>query len=428
MTAEPPPGAGSPPPARLPPAPWLSAPATCAVVAALAAEGGAGVARYVGGCVRDTLLGLPAALDPVAVPALDIDIATPLPPLRVVAALERAGLKAVPTGLAHGTVTAVSDGRPYEITTLRRDVETDGRHAVVAFTDDWAQDAARRDFRLNALYAEPDGRLHDPTGGGIADALAGRVVFVGEAATRIAEDYLRILRFFRFHAWYGQGEPDPGGLAACAALADGLAGLSAERVAKELLKLLAAPDPLPSLRAMSASGVLSRLSLEADVERLTRLRAIEGALELAPDALLRLAALSRGEPALLATRLRLSNLQANRLRAAAGPLDEATAMTAQTARRRLYELGDQAFRDRLLLQVGVAEAEAARRLLALAAAWRAPSFPLGGEAIKAAGVAHGPEIGRVRREVEAWWIAHDFPQDREALDAALRVAAARRSS
>ena len=186
MTADRP-VAGSRSPDHLPSAPWLRAPETLAVIAALEAEGGAGVARYVGGCVRDTLLGLTAALDPAAAPALDIDVATSLPPERVVAALERAGLKAVPTGIAHGTVTAVSRGRPYEITTLRRDVETDGRHAVVAFTDDWAQDAARRDFRLNALYAEPDGRLHDPTGGGIADALAGRVVFVGDAETRIAE-------------------------------------------------------------------------------------------------------------------------------------------------------------------------------------------------------------------------------------------------
>ncbi len=427
MTAEPF-AAGSAPPDRLPPAPWLRAPATLEVIAALEAEGGEGVARYVGGCVRDTLLGLPAALDPVAAPALDIDIATALPPTRVVEALERAGLKAIPTGIAHGTVTAVSRGRPYEITTLRRDVETDGRHAVVAFTDDWAQDAARRDFRLNALYAEPDGRLHDPTGGGIADACAGRVVFVGDAATRITEDYLRILRFFRFQAWYGRGEPDSAGLAACAALADGLAGISAERVAKELLKLLAAPDPLPALRAISETGVLSRLSLQGDMARIARLRALEAALSLAPDPLLRLAALSQVAPTLLATRLRLSNPQRDRLLAAAGALDEATAMTAQIARRRLYELGKQAFRDRLLLQLGAEAAEAARRLLALADDWRAPSFPLGGETIKAAGVVQGPEIGRVRREVEAWWIAHDFPQDREALDAALRVAAARRSS
>ncbi len=422
MTAD----ARPPAPTHLDFAPWMAAEPTGVVMGALEEEGGPGAARFVGGCVRDTLLRLPIAVRLGETARLDIDIATVLPPARVLAALERAGLKVVPTGLAHGTLTAVCRGRPYEITTLRRDVETDGRHAVVAFTDDWAEDAARRDFRLNALYAEPDGRLHDPTGGGIADACAGRVVFVGDAATRIAEDYLRILRFFRFQAWYGRGEPDPAGLAACAALADGLAGLSAERVAKELLKLLAAPDPLPAVRAMSASGVLSRLPLQPDVERLARLRALEDALGYAPDAILRLAALSRGEPALLATRLRLSNLQRDRLLAVGGLRDDVSAMTPQTARRRLYELGDRAFRDRVLLHGE--DAEAARRLLALADGWRAPSFPLGGDAIKAAGVAQGPDIGRVRREVEAWWVAHDFPEDRAALDAALRLAAAWRSS
>ena len=306
----------------------MEAQATRAVMAALQAEGGVGAARYVGGCVRDTLLRLPAAMAPPAAgdAVLDIDIATPLAPPRVIAALERAGLKAVPTGIAHGTVTAVSQGRPFEITTLRRDVQTNGRHAVVAFTDDWAQDAARRDFRLNALYAEPDGRLHDPIGGGIADALAGRVAFVGDAATRIAEDYLRILRFFRFQAWYGRGEPDAAGLAACAALADGLAGLSAERVAKELLKLLAAPDPLPALSAMVACGVLQRLPLQAEVERLARLRALEDALGLPADPILRLAALSRGDPLTLARRLRLSNADRDRLAAAAGPIEPAAEM------------------------------------------------------------------------------------------------------
>ena len=419
--------AASPPPDHLGAASWLRAPATLAVVAALEAEGGLGVARYVGGCVRDTLLRLPAALDPAAAPALDIDIATSLPPQTVIKALQRAGLKAVPTGIRHGTVTAVSQGRPYEITTLRRDVETDGRRAVVAFTDDWGQDAARRDFRLNALYADPDGRLHDPTGGGIADALAGRVVFVGDANIRIAEDYLRILRFFRFQAWYGRGEPDAEGLAACAALAEGIERLSAERVAKELLKLLAAPDPLPALRAMSACGVLARLPLQADVDRLASLRDVERVLGLKGDAALRLAALSRGDAAELATRLRLSNSLRDRLAAAGGPLEGAAAMTPRLARRRLYELGRPAFRDRLLLGLKTKDAEAARSLLSLAEAWDIPAFPLGGDEIKGAGLMQGPEVGRVRREVEAWWVAQDFPADRAALQAALLSALARRT-
>ena len=415
-------------PTFLPPVPWMKAPATSAVVAALQGEGGAGAARYVGGCVRDTLLGLPKAL---AEPdeggaALDIDIATPLTPERVFAALERAGLRAVPTGIAHGTVTAVSRGRPYEITTLRRDVETDGRHAVVAFTDDWAEDAARRDFRLNALYAEPDGRLHDPTGGGIADALGGRVVFVGESRTRIAEDYLRILRFFRFQAWYGRGPPDADGLAACAELAGGLKGLSAERVSKELLKLLGAPHPDRALEAMAHTKVLARLPLSADTAGLRRLCALERALGLAADAALRLAALSTGDPGELAQSLRLSNALRERLVEAAGSLDVAEVLDDPRAlRRSLYALGPAAWRDRLLLHAASADAHRVRAALDAAEAWPPPPFPLTGADIKAEGVAQGPNVGRVRREVEAWWIAHDFPDDLAALQTELKAAAAR---
>ena len=419
-----------PPPDRLAPAPWMQAPATLAVIAALRAEGGEEAARYVGGCVRDTLLGLPAALaaQDEGGAALDVDIATSLAPPRVLTALERAGLRAVPTGIEHGTVTAVSQGRPFEITTLRRDVETDGRHAVVAFTDDWAKDAARRDFRLNALYAEPDGRLHDPTGGGVADALAGRVVFVGEARTRIAEDYLRILRFFRFQAWYGRGVPDAEGLAACAGLADGLAGLSAERVAKELLKLLAAPEPLAAVQAMAQAGVLARLPLEAEVSGLARLCAVERALELPADATLRLAALSAGSAEALARRLRLSNAIRDRLVAAAEPIDlEATLAEPQAVRRGVYALGGATLRDRLVLHAAPADAPRLAPAVALAQAWRPPSFSLGGAEIKAAGVAQGPDVGRVRRAVEAWWIAHDFPNDPAALEAELKAAAARLS-
>jgi poly(A) polymerase len=179
-------------------APWMALPETKAVIAALEARGGPGCARFVGGCVRNTLMGKP--ID-------DIDIATTLTPDEVIEALGAAGLRSIPTGVDHGTVTALSGGRPYEITTLRRDVSTDGRRAVVAFTQDWGEDAQRRDFRFNALYADPRGRLYDPTGEGVNDAREGRVVFVGDPRTRIREDYLRILRFFRFHAWYGRARP-----------------------------------------------------------------------------------------------------------------------------------------------------------------------------------------------------------------------------
>src|SRR3954462_397386 len=223
--------------ARLEPQAWMASTATAAVLDALEAPGGADCARFVGGCVRNALMG--RAVD-------DIDVATTLEPPAATQALEAAGLKVVPTGVEHGTVTAISGDRPYEITTLRRDVSTDGRRAVVAFTTDWAEDARRRDFTLNALYARRDGTIFDPTEEGLADAKAGRIVFVGEPEQRLHEDYLRILRFFRFLAWYGRAGADAAGLAACAKLKDKVTTLAAERISKELLKLFGAEDPRAS--------------------------------------------------------------------------------------------------------------------------------------------------------------------------------------
>jgi len=369
--------------------------------------------------VRDTLLRRDG-------PELDIDIATPLLPAEVIAALEAAGLKAVPTGIEHGTITAVAKGRPFEITTLRRDVETDGRRAVVAFTQDWAQDAARRDFRLNALYAEPDGRLHDPTGGGVEDAHAGRIVFVGEPELRIAEDYLRILRFFRFYAAYGRGEPDAAGLAACAALRQGLLGLSGERTAKELLKLLAAPDPRPALAAMAAADVLGVLLPGVDdLERLNGLVEIEGD---APDPALRLAALlpdDRERVLAGIARLRLANATRDRLLAACS--DEtalAADMPVPAARAAIYRLGRATFTDRIQLAWAGApshESAAWATLLTLAETWTPPPFPLTGADIKTLGIAEGPKVGELRRALEAWWIAQDFAPDRNAALAELRA-------
>jgi poly(A) polymerase len=403
----------------LPSRPWITAAPTRAVIAALEARGGPGCARFVGGCVRDTLLQRDG-------PELDIDIATPLPPAEVTAALEAAGLKAVPTGIDHGTVTAVAKGRPFEITTLRRDVETDGRRAVVAFTTDWAQDAGRRDFRLNALYAEPNGRLHDPTGGGVEDAHAGRIVFVGEPETRIAEDYLRILRFFRFYAAYGRGAPDAAGLAACAALRQGLLGLSGERTAKELLKLLAAQDPRSALAAMAQTGVLGVLLSGADdLARLNGLVEIEGDI---PDPVLRLAALlpdDRDQVLARTARLRLTNATRDRLLAACS--DEtalAPDMTAQAARAGIYRLGAATFADRIQLAWAGApnpESAAWSALLTLAETWTPPPFPLNGADIKALGVVEGPEVGDLRRALKAWWIAQDFAPDREAALAELKA-------
>ena len=378
--------------ARLSDQDWLADPALHRVFEALD-----GQARVVGGCVRNALMGFP--ID-------DVDVATPLTPDAVTERLKAAGLKAVPTGIEHGTITAVADRRPFEITTLRRDVTTDGRNATVAFTDDWSEDAGRRDFRLNALYADLDGTIFDPTGQGIADAEAGRIVFVGDPETRIREDYLRILRFFRFFAWYGRGEPDAAGLRACAALKDGMGRLSAERVSKELLKLLAAPDPRRTVRLMADAGVLALVLPAAG--GLDLFGAMVG---VSPDPLLRLSALlpddfeAVGEAA---RSLRLSNAEKDRLVLAVrdGPLDPG--MGDAEARASLYRLGRARFED----QARRAQAAGGdvSRLLDLAAAWPSLRMPVDGHAAKAAGATDGLAIGRALKAFEAEWIAADFPE------------------
>jgi len=401
--------------ARLQPQPWMTAAPTRAVMAALEAAGGPDCARFVGGCVRDALVGRPVA---------DIDIATPLTPQEVIAAVEAAGLRAVPTGVEHGTVTAIADHRPYEITTLRRDVETDGRRAVVAFTRDWAEDAARRDFRLNALYLDAGGDLHDPVGGGIEDARQGRIVFVGEPEARIREDYLRVLRFFRFFAWYGRGEPDAAALAACAALKAGVAGLSGERISKELLKLLAAPDPRPAVRLMEATGVLA-VALGEGLD----LALFEATTDLSKDAELRLSALlppDQQAARSVAQRLRLSNAQRERLVMALGREPPLTLdMSEAEARRALYRIGVQVFADRIvrLWAAHPQRDEAARKLLSLAQAWDRPAFPLTGADVMALGVARGPEVGRLLQAAEAWWTGEDFRPGREEALAKLEALA-----
>lgn len=384
-------------------APWLRAPYATAVLDALEARGGE--ARFVGGCVRNALLGAPVD---------DLDLATPLTPPEVIAALEAAGLRAIPTGVEHGTVTAVSDHRPVEVTTLRRDVETDGRRAVVAFTTDWAEDAARRDFRLNALYADRDGQVYDPVGGGVEDALAGRIVFVGDPETRIREDYLRILRFFRFRAWYGQGEPDAAALEACRRLADGVSHLSAERIGKEVLKLLAAPDPRDAVSWMGRTGALWRVLRSAKIPRFNAM------VGLSPDPELRLSALLGDDPARVtraAEGLRLSNAQKARLLA---PLETEPpvhlGIGPARARAALYRIGAPTFRDRVLREWAEhpeRDAEA-RTLLRLAEDWSRPRFPLTGEDALALGAA-GPAVGRALRALEQAWIAGDFREDRPAL-------------
>ncbi len=377
---------------------WLTADATPAVIAALAAAGGADCARFVGGCVRNAVLGAP--ID-------DVDIATVLTPEAVVKALKAAGLKSVPTGMEHGTVTAISERQPFEITTLRRDVSTDGRRATVAFTDDWAEDAARRDFRLNALYADADGLILDPTGAGYEDALAGRIVFVGEPEQRIREDYLRILRFYRFFAWYGRGAPDAAAVSACAALAEGVEQLSAERVSKELLNLLAAPDPRAAVRLMDQAGVLGRVAPQP--ESLTLFEAMVG---ISADPVLRLSALLPDEAEAVraaALKLRLSNAQRDRLvEAVAERIDPA--MSEAETRAAIWRAGRQAVEDRLYRAwASGADAGVVQRLLALAAGWTPPKLPVGGKDLARLGLSPGPETGRLLKAFEQSWIADDFP-------------------
>ena len=382
---------------------WLNDPATRAVIAALEAAGGPGCARFVGGCVRNALMG--QGID-------DVDIATTLKPEETKAAIEAAGLKAVPTGMAHGTVTAVSARKPYEITTLRQDVSTDGRNATVAFTDDWAEDAARRDFRLNALYADASGEVFDPTGHGVSDAAEGRIVFVGEARTRIREDYLRILRFFRFYAWYGRGEPDAEALVSCAALAEGMTRLSAERVSKEMLKLLAAPDPRRAVAAMREAGVLAQVLPEA-----ADLATFEAMVERSPEAEMRLMALLPPDQHVVkavAVRLRLSNAVRDRLTAAARAWAVVDLeMTDQAVRAAIYRQGRPGFKDAVVRRWAEAAdgAVEAQRLLALADGWTVPRLPVGGRELARLGLEPGPETGRVLQAFEDGWVADDFPTE-----------------
>lgn len=394
---------------RLRSAPWLRTDAIGKVFAALAATGG--VSRVVGGAVRNTLLGLAAD---------DIDIATTATPEAVSNAATAAGLKAIPTGIAHGTVTVVADGSAYEVTTLRRDVATDGRHATVAFTDDWLADASRRDFTINALYCDADGTLFDPLGGA-ADLDPPRVRFIGEAQERIREDYLRILRFFRFSARFGVGDLDGAGLAACDRERAGFARVSAERVCAELKKLLATDRAAEVCRIMQAHGLLTdMLAVAPSPGRLQRLMAIEAATQLRPDPIRRLAALAlhpQAETLRLSERLRLSGAERERLtKITAGWVEAANAHDDRAARRIIYRLRPEHYRDALL--VGWADGEAAaddegfRRRNGLASAWTPPDLPVGGEDVLALGVGGGPRVGRLLAAVESWWIDADFAPGR----------------
>ncbi len=376
--------------------PWLEAASTKAVMAALA--GGRHRALFVGGCVRNALIGRAVA---------DIDIATDARPERVIALAEAAGLRAVPTGLAHGTVTLVAGGLPYEVTTFRRDVETFGRAATVAFTDDVTEDASRRDFTMNALYAEADGTVIDPLGG-LADVFDRRVRFVGDPTARITEDWLRILRFFRFHAWYGDPARglDPAGLAACAEGQAGLDQLSRERVGAEMTKLLAAPDPAPSVAAMAEAGILARVLPGADATRLADLVAVERTAEAAPRWQRRLAALGIATDWVDA--LRLSRADARALAAVAAVRGEARPPAAAA-----YRHGVDAARDGVLIEAAAAGDPAPAGLEAQLERGAAATFPL-----RAADLPlKGPALGQALARLEEAWVASDFTLDADALRA-----------
>jgi poly(A) polymerase len=385
---------------RLPDASWRTRPGMDKLLAALDAKGGA--TRYVGGCVRDALLGLEQS---------DVDLATRFTPEEVVARLEAAHIKAVPTGIAHGTITAVAAGTPVEVTTLRRDVSTDGRRATVAFTDDWSADAARRDFTINALSAHPlSGEVFDYFGG-LDDLAVHRVRFIGDPLQRIAEDHLRILRFFRFHARFGTDAPDPAGLEACAARANDLMALSRERIADEVLKLLGLADPTATVRLMIDRSIFRPVLPEIkSADRLQSLVAAERANEIAPNPIRRLAALLPSNPDVatsVAARLRLSKRLAARLVAAAG--------TALAAPEHLaYRIGAAEAVDRILLH-GVPEPG-----LKQLESWQRPRLPVSGGELIAMGLEAGPMVAKTIQAIEEEWMRAGFPADKAAARAMAR--------
>lgn len=380
---------------KIDPAKWRRKQGMARLLKALSAE--EGQTRYVGGAVRDDLLGLPVS---------DVDLATRISPEDVVVRLEKARIKAVPTGIEHGTITAVAGGHPYEITTLRRDVSTDGRRATVAFTDDWEEDAARRDFTINALSADPlTGEIFDYFGG-LDDLQHRHIRFIGDPLMRIAEDHLRILRFFRFHARFGSGKLDQAALDACTARANDLMALSRERIADELLKLLGMPDPSNTVRVMLDRGILKPVLPEIERKSLRNLEALiaaEGEAGVEPDPLRRLAALLPADPVVaedVAARLRLSNKARKRL--ACAVTKEGFASVQALA----YRIGCTCAVDRLLLAGQAGQASTISH-------WKAPRLPIGGGQLIKRGLPEGPIVARTLRAIEDSWVEAGFPQGEE---------------
>jgi poly(A) polymerase len=402
-------------------APWLKAGPAARVLELLNKDGEE--ARVVGGAVRNALMKIPTG---------DIDIATSAPPDEVIRRAAAAGIKSVPTGIAHGTVTLVVDSQPFEVTTLREDTETFGRKAKVAFGRDWAADAARRDFTINGLSVDADGVVHDYVGG-LDDVAARRVRFIGDPNRRIAEDYLRILRFFRIHAAYGSGEPDRAGYLACIAGRAGLATLSAERVRMEMLKLLVADGAAAAISAMTDAGLL--LPIFGGIAYLgpfSRMIAAERLLGLQPDPIRRLAALAVAvteDARRIAVRLRLTNAEARALDSMGHRWWRLDGMDEARARRRLYRLGEDFYRNRLLLawarSGGTTDDARWRELATLPQRWSAPKFPLKAADFIARGIAEGPALGQALALAEDAWLAAGFPRDETALTAIADQAVAR---
>jgi len=408
---------------------WLEDPSLQKLLAALS-EGGE-EARIAGGAVRNALLGEPVA---------DVDVATTTVPDETIRRAKAAGFRVVPTGYEHGTVTVIDAGKAYEVTTLRADVETDGRRAKVQFGRDWAADAARRDFTINAIYARADGEIVDLVGG-LQDIETGTLRFIGDAEKRIAEDYLRILRFFRFYAWYGRGRPDPQGLKACAKLRDGMKKLSAERVWAELKKLLSAPDPSRALLWMRQTGVLTVILPETEkwgIDTIHGLIDTERALGWTPDAMLRLAAMIPPDVERvreLAKRLRLSNQEAARLEMWATAPEPPHDMGEGEFRKLLYREGAEGIIWRLKLAIVTCRSRAAdegkalekfagfQRLLSIANSWRKPQFPVSGKDLLALGFEPGVTIGQTLADLERKWVESGFSLPREKL---MEMAAAAR--
>jgi tRNA nucleotidyltransferase/poly(A) polymerase len=392
-------------------APWLHQADVAAVFGLLDRSGDSG--RVVGGAVRDTLLGR-------EVDNVEVDFATNATPGEVTARANAAGMRVVPTGIEHGTVTLILGGRAFQVTTLREDVETDGRHAIVRFGEDWDADARRRDFTINALSVEADGTLHDPVGG-YADIAARRVRFIGDPDRRIAEDRLRILRFFRFHAECGSGDLDAAGLDAAARARDGLRDLAAERIAHELCRLLVAGGAANTVAAMQHAGILPIIL--AGVGYLARLRRMidfERAAGLSPSFARRLAALAvriKEDEARVGDRLKLSNNDREVIRRALSGFKEGRPPPEREAKVLSYRSGKDAFADALALAAAEAGGPVADWVTALGKldGWEPPTFPLGGTDALSVGIARGPAVGQVLKQLEEWWIAEDFRPDRRTL-------------